>query len=54
VCRSHGDFDTQAQANAVLDRTAGDPHDLDADGDGAACESLPRFGVEAAAPPVSA
>ncbi|ELZ42097.1 thermonuclease family protein [Halorubrum tebenquichense] len=35
-----GDFDTQAQANAVLDRTAGDPHALDADGDGEACESL--------------
>jgi micrococcal nuclease len=35
------DFDTQAEANAVLDRTAGDPHNLDADGDGEACESLP-------------
>jgi micrococcal nuclease len=36
-----GDFDTRAEADAVLDRTAGDPHNLDADGDGEACESLP-------------
>jgi len=35
------DFDTQAVANAVLDRTTGDPHGLDTDGDGMACESLP-------------
>lgn len=48
-----GDFDTQAQANAVLDRSPDDPHDLDADGDGEACESLPRYEVGAAALPVS-
>ncbi|QIO25027.1 thermonuclease family protein [Haloarcula sp. JP-L23] len=34
-------FDTQAQAQAVLERTAGDPHRLDGDDDGVACESLP-------------
>lgn len=48
-----GDFDTRAEANAVRDRTAGDPHSLDADGDGEACESLPEFGVTPAALPVS-
>ena len=48
-----GDFDTRAEANAVRDRTAGDPHNLDADGDGEACESLPEFGVTPAALPVS-
>ncbi|TKX70966.1 thermonuclease family protein [Halorubrum sp. GN11GM_10-3_MGM] len=48
------DFDTRAEANAVLDRIAGDPHDLDADGDGKACESLPSFGVETTDLPVSA
>jgi len=37
-----GDFETRAQANAVLDRATGDPHGLDGDGDGEACESLPR------------
>jgi len=36
-----GDFDTQQEAQAVLDRTSGDPHGLDGDGDGEACESLP-------------
>ncbi|WP_017344620.1 thermonuclease family protein [Halorubrum sp. T3] len=35
------DFDTRAEANAVLERSTGDPHGLDADGDGEACESLP-------------
>lgn len=33
------DFDTQAEAQRYLD--PGDPHDLDADDDGVACESLP-------------
>jgi endonuclease YncB( thermonuclease family) len=33
------DFDTQAQAQQYL--TPGDPHRLDADGDGIACDSLP-------------
>lgn len=36
-----GDFDTQAEAQAVLDEDPGDPHGLDRDGDGTACESLP-------------
>lgn len=35
------DFATQAQANAVLHSTPGDPHGLDGNGDGEACESLP-------------
>ncbi|SMO54355.1 thermonuclease family protein [Halorubrum cibi] len=34
------DFDTRAQAQAVLDGVSGDPHGLDGDGDGVACESL--------------
>ncbi|GAB3586117.1 excalibur calcium-binding domain-containing protein [Amycolatopsis endophytica] len=36
------DFATQAQAQAVLDADRSDPHRLDADKDGIACES--RFG----------
>lgn len=36
------DFSTQAQAQIVLDQTPGaDPHGLDQDSDGMACESLP-------------
>jgi micrococcal nuclease len=35
------DFETQAQAQAVLDDDPSDPHRLDADGDGVACETLP-------------
>ena len=35
------DFATQDQAQAVLEATSGDPHGLDGDGDGVACESLP-------------
>lgn len=34
------DFDSQAQAQQVLDNTPGDPSGLDADDDGVACESL--------------
>ena len=34
-----GDFSTQAQAQQYL--TPGDPHGLDSEGDGVACESLP-------------
>jgi len=34
-------FETQEQAQYVLETEAGDPHDLDRDGDGVACESLP-------------
>ena len=36
-----GDFDTQEQAQYVLEDESGDPHGLDRDGDGVACESLP-------------
>ncbi|MDL5363737.1 thermonuclease family protein [Halalkalicoccus sp. NIPERK01] len=35
------DFETQAQAQAVYDDDPSDPHRLDADGDGVACETLP-------------
>ena len=35
------DFTTQAQAQNVLDADFGDPHGLDGDKDGVACESLP-------------
>ena len=35
------DFDTQAQAQRVLESQPGDPHRLDGNGDGEACESLP-------------
>lgn len=34
-------FDTQDQAQQVLERESGDPHRLDGDEDGIACESLP-------------
>ena len=34
-------FDTQSQAQQVLEDSSGDPHRLDADSDGEACESLP-------------
>lgn len=36
-----GDFDTQEQAQHVLEDSSGDPHGLDRDDDGIACESLP-------------
>lgn len=36
------DFSTQAEAQAVLDASPGDPHGLDRNGDGVACESLPK------------
>ncbi len=35
------DFTTQAEAQRVLDAFSGDPHRLDGDKDGVACESLP-------------
>ncbi len=35
------DFETQAEAQKVLNASPGDPHQLDRDKDGAACESLP-------------
>lgn len=34
-------FETQKKAQQVLENTPGDPHRLDGDGDGVACESLP-------------
>src|SRR5690606_4852345 len=36
------DFDTQEEAQAVLDADPSDPHGLDGDGDGIACEDLPE------------
>lgn len=33
-----GDFDSQAEAQAVLDKDPSDPHGLDRDNDGEACE----------------
>ena len=55
-------FATQAEAQAVYDATPGDPHGLDADGDGIACESLPggatedgtNFGAQVANQPAGA
>jgi hypothetical protein len=38
---SCGDFASQDEAQAVYDRTPGDPYDLDPSGDGLACSSLP-------------
>ncbi|NEO83016.1 MAG: DNA/RNA non-specific endonuclease [Spirulina sp. SIO3F2] len=37
-----GDFTYQEEAQVVLDAFEGDPHRLDQDGNGRACESLPR------------
>lgn len=39
-----GDFDTQEEAQEVLDADPSDPHGLDGDGDGVACEHLPSAG----------
>lgn len=36
------DFVSQQQAQAALDKDSSDPHHLDPDEDGAACETLPR------------
>jgi micrococcal nuclease len=36
-----GDFETQKQAQYVLENKSGDPHGLDRDRNGIACESLP-------------
>ena len=35
------DFETQEQAQYVLENESGDPHGLDGDGNGVTCESLP-------------
>jgi LPXTG-motif cell wall-anchored protein len=39
-----GDFATQEEAQAVYDQDPSDPHGLDADDDGIACETLPSGG----------
>jgi hypothetical protein len=39
--RNCDDFTTQPEAQRQLDRDRGDPHGLDVDGDGVACEQLP-------------
>jgi len=39
-----GDFATQPEAQAVLDQDRSDPHHLDPDNDGRACERLPAAG----------
>ena len=36
-----GDFETQEQAQYILENEPDDPHGLDGDGNGVACESLP-------------
>jgi micrococcal nuclease len=42
--RDCSDFDTQPEAQRFFERAGpGDPHRLDGDGDGVACESLPDF-----------
>lgn len=38
------DFATQEEAQAVYDQDPSDPHGLDSDGDGIACETLPSGG----------
>jgi LPXTG-motif cell wall-anchored protein len=38
------DFATQEEAQAELERDGTDPHGLDRDGDGVACEALPSGG----------
>ena len=42
------DFSTQEGAQDQLDATPGDPHDLDEDDDGIACEELPSAGDDGA------
>src|SRR5918993_1066534 len=42
------DFETQAQAKAVLERDPSDPHYLDGEGDGVPCEDLPAGGGSSA------
>jgi hypothetical protein len=36
-----GDFDSQKEAQRVLDRDPSDPNNLDADNDGMACDTYP-------------
>ena len=42
------DFETQAQAKAVLEQDPSDPHYLDGEGDGTPCEDLPSGDVPSA------
>jgi LPXTG-motif cell wall-anchored protein len=44
------DFSTQSQAQTVYDSDPSDPHRLDRDGDGIACESAGGSGVALSAP----
>lgn len=39
------DFDTQEEAQAEYDADPSDPHGLDRDGDGVACQNLPSGGA---------
>lgn len=50
-----GDFASQSQAQVVLDAFRGDPHGLDGDGNGTACELLPTTppAADPPAPPSS-
>lgn len=52
--RNCADFATQEEAQAVLDQDPTDPHNIDFDRDGVACEDLPRLGTPPMvdAPPV--
>lgn len=47
------DFETQEEAQAVLDADRSDPHGLDGEGDGIACESLPAADDEPAPVPTA-
>lgn len=44
------DFDDQGQAQQVFNQDLSDPHGLDADGDGQACEELPTVTQEGTIP----
>jgi MYXO-CTERM domain-containing protein len=44
------DFQTQSQAQAVYNQDPSDPHGLDRDGDGIACETAGGSSVSASAP----
>ena len=44
------DFQTQAEAQAVYNQDPRDPHNLDGDGDGIACEALPGQPLGSAEP----
>ena len=48
VDKDCGDFTYQEDAQALFNSSAGDPHRLDDDNDGIACEPLPKGGSKAA------